>query len=127
MTLPQGTRSAIPPIRSRPLTECVRDAAGKKPPGSFEPGGMVAFMSGSVDPPTYCRRTADLLPTYWMISTTTPEPIVLPPSRTAKRTPFSMATGFSPKSTSMVMLSPGMHISAPPMSLVPPVTSVVRK
>ena len=62
---------------------------------------------------------------YWMILVTTPDPTVLPPSRIAKRTPSSMAIGFS-SSTVTRTLSPGMHISAS-TRLAVPVTSVVRK
>lgn len=57
---------------------------------------------------------------------TNPEPTVRPPSRIAKRLPSSIAIGL-PNSTSSATLSPGIHISAPPMRLVAPVTSVVRK
>jgi len=57
---------------------------------------------------------------------TTPEPTVRPPSRMAKRTPSSMAIG-TISSTSIFTLSPGETISTPPISLVVPVTSVVRK
>jgi len=57
---------------------------------------------------------------------TNPEPTVRPPSRIAKRLPSSIAIGL-PNSTSSETLSPGIHISAPPMRLVAPVTSVVRK
>lgn len=64
---------------------------------------------------------------YSTIFVTTPAPTVRPPSRTANLKPSSIAMGFSPRSHSMVMLSPGMHISAPPVSLMPPVTSVVLK
>src|SRR5207248_3453874 len=60
------------------------------------------------------------------IFVTTPDPTVLPPSRTAKRSFSSIAIG-APRSISMVTLSPGMTISAPPSSLALPVTSVVRK
>ena len=63
---------------------------------------------------------------YLMILVTTPEPTVRPPSRIAKRLPWSMAIDFC-NSTSSLTLSPGMHISAPLSSLTPPVTSVVRK
>jgi hypothetical protein len=62
---------------------------------------------------------------YSMILVTTPEPTVLPPSRIAKRTPSSIATVFC-NSTSILTLSPGMHISAP-IKFAVPVTSVVRK
>ncbi len=63
---------------------------------------------------------------YSMILLTTPEPTVRPPSRMANRTPSSIATGLI-KVTSNLALSPGMHISASPIRLAVPVTSVVRK
>ena len=61
-----------------------------------------------------------------MISVTTPEPTVRPPSRMAKRRPASMAIGWI-SSTSICTLSPGMTISVPSGRLATPVTSVVRK
>ena len=64
--------------------------------------------------------------TYARISETTPEPTVLPPSRIAKRRPFSHATGVI-SSTVMSTLSPGRHISTPAGSSMVPVTSVVLK
>ncbi len=57
---------------------------------------------------------------------TTPAPTVWPPSRMAKRSPGSMATGVM-ISTSRLTLSPGMTISVPAGSLHSPVTSVVRR
>ena len=63
---------------------------------------------------------------YSSISMTTPEPTVRPPSRIAKRRPFSMAMGVI-SSTFMSTLSPGMHISVPSGRVMTPVTSVVRK
>ena len=63
---------------------------------------------------------------YAMISVTTPAPTVRPPSRIAKRRPWSMAIGWC-MSISMFVLSPGMTISWPSGSLIAPVTSVVRK
>ena len=63
---------------------------------------------------------------YSSMSITTPEPTVRPPSRMAKRRPFSMAMGVI-SSTSMSTLSPGMHISVPSGREMMPVTSVVRK
>ena len=63
---------------------------------------------------------------YSMISETTPEPTVLPPSRIAKRRPFSQAMGLM-SSTVMLTLSPGRHISTPSGSSITPVTSVVLK
>ena len=63
---------------------------------------------------------------YSSISMTTPEPTVRPPSRIAKRRPFSIAIGVI-SSTFMSMLSPGMHISTPSGREMMPVTSVVLK
>ena len=64
--------------------------------------------------------------TYARISATTPEPTVLPPSRIAKRSPFSQAIG-EMSSTVISTLSPGRHISTPSGSSITPVTSVVLK
>ncbi len=61
-----------------------------------------------------------------MISLIVPAPTVLPPSRIAKRSPFSMATGVI-RSISSSTLSPGITISTPAGNSATPVTSVVRK
>jgi hypothetical protein len=63
---------------------------------------------------------------YSMISVTAPAPTVWPPSRIAKRKPFSKATGVI-SVTSQLTLSPGITISTPAGSFMSPVTSVVRK
>jgi len=63
---------------------------------------------------------------YSMISVTTPDPTVLPPSRIANLSPVSIAIGVI-RLISMTMLSPGIHISTPSGSFRSPVTSVVRK
>ena len=63
---------------------------------------------------------------YSRMSDTTPDATVRPPSRIAKRNPFSIAIGVI-SVISMRMLSPGMTISTPSGSLIVPVTSVVRK
>ena len=63
---------------------------------------------------------------YARISATTPEPTVLPPSRIAKRRPFSIAIA-EMSSTVISTLSPGRHISTPSGRLITPVTSVVLK
>ena len=63
---------------------------------------------------------------YSTISETVPAPTVRPPSRMAKRRPFSMAIG-AISSISIWMLSPGITISTPCGRLATPVTSVVRK
>ena len=57
---------------------------------------------------------------------TTPAPTVRPPSRIAKRRPWSMAIG-AISSTSIFTLSPGRTISLSAGSFTTPVTSVVRK
>ena len=64
--------------------------------------------------------------TYARISETTPEPTVLPPSRIAKRRPFSIAIGVM-SSTFITTLSPGRHMSTSAGSWMVPVTSVVLK
>ena len=61
-----------------------------------------------------------------MISVTAPAPTVWPPSRMAKRSPFSSATGVI-RSIYMLTLSQGITISTPVGSFTFPVTSVVRK
>ena len=55
-----------------------------------------------------------------------PAPMVRPPSRMAKRWPFSIATG-AINTPSIETLSPGMTISTPAGRVMDPVTSVVRK
>src|SRR2546430_2904346 len=62
---------------------------------------------------------------YSRIFVATPAPTVLPPSRMAKRRPSSRAIGVM-SVTSRLVLSPGMTISVPSLSLASPVTSVVR-
>ena len=64
--------------------------------------------------------------TYSMTSVTRPEATVRPPSRIAKRRPFSIAIG-AISSTVMEVLSPGITISTPSERVMVPVTSVVRK
>src|SRR5688572_19103488 len=63
---------------------------------------------------------------YARISVTTPEPTVLPPSRTAKRNPWSIAIGLINSAVTLT-LSPGITISTPGFNDTTPVTSVVRK
>ena len=63
---------------------------------------------------------------YSTTSETVPAPTVRPPSRIAKRSPFSMAIG-AINSISIATLSPGITISTPAGSAATPVTSVVRK
>lgn len=63
---------------------------------------------------------------YSIILVTTPAPTVFPPSRMANRSPSSIATAVN-NSTFTFTLSPGITISAPPVKLTTPVTSVVLK
>ena len=63
---------------------------------------------------------------YSIIVATRPDPTVRPPSRIAKRSPCSIATGWI-SSIVISTLSPGMHISVPSGRLITPVTSVVLK
>ena len=63
---------------------------------------------------------------YSMISVTTPDPTVRPPSRIANLNWSSIAIGVI-NSTSICTLSPGITISTPSGSFAAPVTSVVRK
>src|SRR5207249_2734217 len=63
---------------------------------------------------------------YARMAVTMPEPTVLPPSRIAKRSPWSIAIG-EISSAVIVTLSPGITISTPPGNATTPVTSVVRK
>ena len=80
---------------------------------------------------TTCRKSTSCfcfgfiyLLDYLRILEITPEPTVLPPSRIAKRSPSSIATGLI-TTTFMLMLSPGITISTPSGSSIVPVTSVV--
>jgi hypothetical protein len=77
-------------------------------------------------PPHSNHLTPDASLYYARISVTTPEPTVLPPSRTANRKPWSIAIGLI-NSPVTVTLSPGITISTPAASVTTPVTSVVRK
>ena len=95
--------------RNRPLKEIV-------PPSLAHEKAGRSFLSGPL-----CFAFA-----YSRMSDTTPDATVRPPSRIAKRSPFSIAIGVI-SVISMRMLSPGMTISTPSGSLIVPVTSVVRK
>jgi len=109
-----------------------RGAAGKRPgsdadrlcpsetttPAPVETGTGAGEAGRRAAPP---RQRAQSL-----MAATTPAPTVRPPSRMAKRSFSSMATG-TISATSMVTLSPGITISVPSGSVQIPVTSVVRK
>src|SRR6266508_3652085 len=60
---------------------------------------------------------------YSIMSVTVPAPTVRPPSRIAKRSPFSMAIGVI-SSTARLTLSPGITISVPSGNCATPVPSV---
>ncbi len=63
---------------------------------------------------------------YLITSPTTPAPTVLPPSRIANLSSFSIAIG-QISSISNITLSPGITISTPAGKVATPVTSVVLK
>ncbi len=95
-----------------PLLRFAKKDKTEQGPDSLQSRGLDLFSQTTED--------------YSLILVTTPEPTVRPPSRIAKRRPSSIAIGVI-SSTSMVTLSPGMHISTPSGREMVPVTSVVRK
>src|SRR3989441_10145730 len=60
------------------------------------------------------------------MSVTMPEPTVLPPSRIAKRSPWSIAIG-EISSAVIATLSPGITLSPPPPHAPPPPTPPPRQ
>ncbi len=115
-------------------TPCVNDGPGSADRTyavRYDPdrcaGSSACCNSGTGTP---CRPGLSLpglpsLPRYCAIFVITPAPTVRPPSRIAKRTPSSRATG-AMRFTSIFTLSPGMTISTPSGRVTSPVTSVVR-
>ena len=99
-------------------------------------GGCAAWRGGCFGPieklphsqcSSFCITfVSDFDLDYSIISVTTPEPTVLPPSLIANLSPSSIAIGVI-REIVIVMLSPGMHISTPSGSARSPVTSVVLK
>ena len=89
-------------------------------------GQNVNSYNGSPHPTPLPKGEGEGGFSYSTIFATTPAPTVRPPSRMAKRRPWSIAMG-AISSISIVMLSPGITISTPSGSLTTPVTSVVRK
>ncbi len=89
---------------------------------------IIAFFAlGALQDNIISRHNFNLLIfLYSTISETVPAPTVRPPSRIAKRKPFSMAIG-AISSISICMLSPGITISTPAGRFATPVTSVVLK
>jgi hypothetical protein len=102
------------------LVLCVREASPRVCCGTRP---LLVSLDVAVAAGRARRRS---LLSYWMTSVTTPEPTVRPPSRIAKRRPWSMAIGWI-SSISIWTLSPGMTISVPSGRFATPVTSVVRK
>ena len=118
-------KGALRKSREKNLVRCFRKG------GFLNPVRKKACpRAGGPAPPARKKepRAARLLflLSYSMISVTTPEPTVLPPSLMANLRPSSIAIGVI-RSISIVMLSPGMHISTPSGSFRSPVTSVVLK
>ena len=95
-------------------------AKGRRPVGGAPPRSYPLIANEEPASP------AGSLGRYSMISVTTPEPTVRPPSRIANRRPWSMAIGLI-SSIVISTLSPGITISVPSGRLATPVTSVVRK
>src|SRR5688572_23331043 len=93
----------------------------------LEPFRALPPVLGGAVIPAFARgaRQRDDLAHYSTISEMVPAPTVRPPSRMAKRLPFSIATG-TMSSAEIVVLSPGITISTPAGRLSEPVTSVVR-
>ena len=93
-------------------------------------GGIVPLLAdraGQINDLSHLYLPAPLLRRHYArISVTTPEPTVLPPSRTAKRNPWSIAIGLINSAVTLT-LSPGITISTPGFNDTTPVTSVVRK
>ena len=122
------------PQRLFTWTPCVNDGRGSADSTyavRYDPdrcaGSSACCNSGTGTP---CRPGLPLpglpsLPRYSVILVITPAPTVRPPSRIAKRTPSSRATGVI-RSTSIFTLSPGITISTPSGRVTSPVTSVVR-
>ncbi len=96
------------------------------PVRNFTVSRILLFYSTNQGKTKILPRKCIAIKTYASISITTPEPTVLPPSRIAKRRPFSIAIGVM-SSTLMSTLSPGRHISVPSGRVIVPVTSVVLK
>src|SRR5690348_5477148 len=97
-------------------------------PLSQIPVSRTCRHSQRAHPASRCRSPCvrSLRTPYFRTFETTPAPTVRPPSRIAKRSPSSIATGVI-SSPVILMLSPGITISVPSGRLSTPVTSVVRK
>src|SRR6185503_6526201 len=89
-------------------------------------GGLLPVLRRAVVPALALgARQRNDVAHYATISVMVPAPTVRPPSRIAKREPFSIATGVI-SSPMMSVLSPGITISTPSGRCSEPVTSVVR-
>ena len=93
--------------------------------GSSDPGLLFPQISAKLRSARQVGHPPLIL-CYCTISEIVPAPTVWPPSRIAKRRPFSMATGVI-NSMTRLTLSPGITISVPAGNSATPVTSVVRR
>src|SRR5258708_15271777 len=88
---------------------------------------ILFYLERRASPPGWTGETP--VPPYFFyctISEIVPAPTVCPPSRMAKRKPFSIATGVS-SSITHCTLSPGITLSVAEGSSATPVTPVVRR
>ena len=115
---PASGNPRIPPIFTGG-PEARRTVFQARSPALIKPEGPPSPKEGRAPKPISAEA-------YFLIEPTTPEPTVRPPSRIAKRRPWSMAIG-AISLTSIVTLSPGITISVPSGRITSPVTSVVRK
>ena len=117
---------ALFPLRSAAPCALLRIRTTKSAADSHSSGARwFPFALQQLSTKTNCCLLAANCCLYAMISVIVPAPTVRPPSRIAKRRPFSMATGVI-SSISRLTLSPGITISVPPGKVATPVTSVVR-
>ena len=112
-----ATRAILPQLQPLGVVPPVlAGVVGPLPALSAAEGYEYSTSSFASHAPTLC---------YFSILMNTPEPIVRPPSRTAKRSCSSNATG-DVSLMLISMLSPGITISTPSGRAISPVTSVVR-
>ena len=127
--LTAATRGAIFNKRQTPTAQSALNIERSIQHPEFCIQHLAFILSSAVEENPGCAKNAhpdENLKNYSRISLTTPEPTVLPPSRIAKRRPFSIAIGVM-SSTVISTWSPGLHISTPSGRVITPVTSVVLK
>src|SRR5207245_6884519 len=88
--------------------------------------GIIAPLAVSTGQCNDLSHAQPLEDPYARMVVTMPEPTVLPPSRIAKRSPWSIAIG-EIRSAVIVTLSPGITISTPPSSATTPLPSAPRQ